>query len=167
LSAGPVVLSVPAIGDRYFTVQLLDMYTNSFAYVGTRMGDIYGGEFLLVGPGWRGQVPAGMTRVITAPTPLICLLARVTILDDDVAAAVALQTQISVRPADPSAPAPDPAASPAARDFRAGDPLDFYRMLTDCLTASPPPTGFAGRSRTACMTCSLTCLSPGPRATAG
>ncbi|WP_327257853.1 DUF1254 domain-containing protein [Streptomyces sp. NBC_01244] len=36
LAAGPVVLSVPPVADRYFTVQLLDMYTNSFAYVGTR-----------------------------------------------------------------------------------------------------------------------------------
>ena len=146
LSGGAVVLTVPPIGDRYFTVQLLDMYTNSFGYVGTRTGDTHGGDFLLTGPGWRGIVPEGITRVITAPTALVCLLARVTILDDDVPAAVALQGQIALRPADPTAPKPDPASNPPARDFRtpAGDPLDFYRMLADCLTASPPPAADAG-----------------------
>lgn len=144
LSAGAVVLSVPPVTDRYFTVQLLDMYTNSFAYVGTRTGDTVGGDYLLTGPGWCGTTPPGITRVITAPTALICLLARVTILDDDVPAAVALQGQIALRQADPQSPAPDPASNPPARDFRTGDPLDFYRMLADCLTASAPPSADAG-----------------------
>ncbi|MFI9326228.1 DUF1214 domain-containing protein [Kitasatospora sp. NPDC052868] len=74
---------------------------HSFAYVGTRTGDTTGGDYLLAGPGWRGTVPDGITRVIAAPTPLVCLLARVTILDDDVPAAVALQQRIALRPADP------------------------------------------------------------------
>ncbi|KOG15715.1 MULTISPECIES: DUF1254 domain-containing protein [Streptomyces] len=147
LSGGAVVLAVPPVTDRYFTVQLLDVYTNSFAYVGTRMGDTTGGDFLLARPGWRGTVPDGITRVITAPTPpLVCLLARVTILDDDVPAAVALQKRIALRPADPATPKPDPSANPPARDWRGegGDPLDFHRMLADCLSASPPPAAEAG-----------------------
>ncbi|MEV0093872.1 DUF1254 domain-containing protein [Streptomyces sp. NPDC050738] len=143
-AGGSVILSVPAIADRYFTVQLLDMYTNSFAYVGTRTGDTTGGEYLIVGPDWRGIVPEGVVRVITAPGPLVCLLARVTILDDDVPATVTLQKQITVRPADPDAADPEPGANPRARDFRTGDPLDFYRMLAECLTASPPPAVDAG-----------------------
>jgi hypothetical protein len=140
LSQGPMVLEVPVIDDRYFTVQILDMYTNSFAYVGTSQGDTRGGRYLLTAPGWRGRIPDGITRVINSPTPTACLLARVTILDDDVPAAVALQTLISVtalseyKLADP----------PPYRDYRDGDPLDFFRMLAEALDEQPPPAADAG-----------------------
>ncbi|HMO43724.1 MAG TPA: DUF1254 domain-containing protein, partial [Phenylobacterium sp.] len=36
LSAGPVTLTLPAAGDRYLSLQLMDAYTNSFAVLGTR-----------------------------------------------------------------------------------------------------------------------------------
>jgi hypothetical protein len=140
LSGGPVVIEVPPIDDRYFTVQLLEMYTNSFAYIGSRLGDVHGGRYLVTGPGWRGPVPDGITRVISAPTPVICVLARVAILDDDVAATVALQTQIRLTPVSRATP-PDPAPY---LDFKNGDPLDFYRMLAGCLTENPPPGRDAG-----------------------
>ncbi len=142
LSVEPCVLSVPVIDDRYFTVQMLDFYTNSFAYVGSRLGDTYGGNFLVVAPAWRGVAPESVERVIVAPSPVICMLARVAILDDDVDATVALQTRITVTPLSAhlgeDTPQTPPAPSPY-RDFKTGDPLDFYRMLCECLTGNPPP----------------------------
>ncbi|MYV64991.1 DUF1254 domain-containing protein [Streptomyces sp. SID2131] len=119
--------------DTCFVTPIVDApYSRTFV-------DLSGGAVVLT-------VPDGITRVITAPTPPICLLARVTILDDDVPAAVALQKRIALRPADPAAPEPDPSANPPARDWRGegGDPLDFYRMLADCPDASPPPAADAG-----------------------
>ncbi|HEX4307256.1 MAG TPA: DUF1254 domain-containing protein [Solirubrobacterales bacterium] len=147
LSAEPYVLSVPVIDDRYFTVQMLDYYTNSFAYVGSRLGDTYGGDFLIVGPDWRGVPPEGFERLIVAPTPVICMLARVTILDDDVEAAVALQGKIGIRSLSEhlgTGTTAEPVTPTAYADFKTGDPLDFYRVLNHCLTENPPPPRDAG-----------------------
>jgi hypothetical protein len=36
LEKGPVTVSVPASGDRYYCVPLMDMYTNNFAIIGTQ-----------------------------------------------------------------------------------------------------------------------------------
>ncbi len=55
LSAGPVRLTVPAFGTRYYSVAFLDAYTNAFAYVGTRTTGGEGGAILIAGPDWRGD----------------------------------------------------------------------------------------------------------------
>src|SRR5262249_33314168 len=36
LSAGPVRFALPDFGQRYFSLSLMDMYTNNFAVLGTR-----------------------------------------------------------------------------------------------------------------------------------
>lgn len=71
LRAEPVVLTVPAIEkNRYFSVQLIDLYTHNFAYIGSRTTGNGGGSFLIAGPGWKGRKPKGITQVIRAETEL-------------------------------------------------------------------------------------------------
>ena len=72
LGNGPATVTLPATGERYFSLQLMDMYTNSFAVLGTRTIGSDGDAFMLVGP--RDAAPAGAIR---APTPWIWALARV------------------------------------------------------------------------------------------
>ena len=36
LSEGPLVIEVPDMGERYWTLGFLDMWTNPFAYAGRR-----------------------------------------------------------------------------------------------------------------------------------
>src|ERR1700754_4708749 len=72
LRAGPVVLGVPAVADRYYGFQFLDLYTNTIRDIGTRTTGPKAGRFAVVGPGWRGRLPAGVTR-IDAPTPEVWL----------------------------------------------------------------------------------------------
>ncbi|WP_200979114.1 DUF1254 domain-containing protein [Echinicola sp. 20G] len=50
LSEEPLVIEVPKTGDTYFVIQLVDMFTDNFAYIGTRTTGKDGGTFLLVGP---------------------------------------------------------------------------------------------------------------------
>ena len=69
LGNGPATVTLPATGKRYFSLHLMDMYTNSFAVLGTRTNGGDGGAFVLVGP--RDAAPAGALR---APTPWIGLL---------------------------------------------------------------------------------------------
>ena len=58
------MLTVPAMEkDRYFSVQLIDYYTQNFDYIGTRTTGNGGGTFLLAGPNWKGDTPKGIDRV--------------------------------------------------------------------------------------------------------
>src|ERR1700679_1007406 len=51
LRAEPIVLTVPPMDnkDRYFSIQLIDYYTQNFDYAGTRTTGNGGGTFLLAG----------------------------------------------------------------------------------------------------------------------
>src|SRR5262249_9215947 len=51
----PMVITVPPIETtRYFSVQLIDLYTFNFGFIGSRTTGNNGGSFLVAGPGWRG-----------------------------------------------------------------------------------------------------------------
>src|SRR5262245_29793165 len=50
LSTEPIILSVPATGNRYFLMQLIDAWTNVFAAPGTRTTGNDKGDFAIVGP---------------------------------------------------------------------------------------------------------------------
>lgn len=72
LRAEPMVLTVPVIeSGRYFSVQLIDLYTFNFAYLGSRTTGNNGGSFLVGGPGWKGAVPPGITKVIRSETEFL------------------------------------------------------------------------------------------------
>ena len=71
LRAEPLVLTVPAMEkDRYFSVQLIDYYTQNFDYIGTRTSGNGGGTFLLAGPDWKGETPKGIDKVFRCETEL-------------------------------------------------------------------------------------------------
>lgn len=100
LSKGPQALHVPDMGDRYYSVQLTDPAKNTnFAYVGTRTTGSGAGDYLITGPGWSGQVPAGMAQV-SSPNKAVLVAGRVFVdNDEDVPAAYGLAQQVQIRPA--------------------------------------------------------------------
>ena len=57
LSQGPLVLSVPEMGDRYWLMQLIDAWNNVPHVPGSRTLGGAGGDFAIVGPGWTGSCP--------------------------------------------------------------------------------------------------------------
>jgi hypothetical protein len=75
LTEEPVVISVPDTQGRYYLLQLLDMWTDSFAGVGKRTTGTGAGNFVAVGPGWQGDLPQGVQR-IDAPTPFVWVIGR-------------------------------------------------------------------------------------------
>src|SRR5215472_7853451 len=69
LRAEPMVITVPPIdASRYFSVQLIDLYTFNFGYIGSRTTGNDGGSFLVAGPGWKGAQPPGVKRVFRCET---------------------------------------------------------------------------------------------------
>jgi hypothetical protein len=75
LTKEPVVISVPNTQGRYYLLQMLDMWTDSFAGVGKRTTGTRAGNYVVVGPGWQGKLPEGLER-INAPTPFVWLIGR-------------------------------------------------------------------------------------------
>lgn len=76
LSKGPMILSVPDTGGRFYLVPSLDMWTDVFSSLGSRTTGTKAGHFAYVAPGWKGKLPAGVQR-IDAPTSMIWLMGRV------------------------------------------------------------------------------------------
>ena len=97
LSRGPLILHVPDMAGRYYSVQLTDPSKNTnFAYVGTRTTGTRAGDYLIASVRWRGAVPSGMTR-ISSPNNSVLVLGRVLVNNDsDVAIAYGLAKQIQL-----------------------------------------------------------------------
>jgi hypothetical protein len=84
LRAEPIVLTVPQIEkDRYFSIQLIDTYTFNFDYAGSRTTGNDGGSFLVAGPGWKGETPAGVKKVFRSETDLIIAAYRTQLFNPD------------------------------------------------------------------------------------
>ena len=71
LRTEPIVVSMPPIdADRYYSLQIVDLYTHNVDYLGTRKDGNDGGDFLLAGPDWNGSKPDGISRIVRIPTYL-------------------------------------------------------------------------------------------------
>jgi hypothetical protein len=82
LRAEPIVITVPTIEkNRYFSVQLIDLYTFNFDYIGSRATGNEGGSFLLAGPNWKGAQPPGIKKVIRSETEFALAAFRTQLFD--------------------------------------------------------------------------------------
>lgn len=75
LSKEPLLLHVPDTHGRYYVMQFLDAWTETFSVPGKRTTGTGEGWFAIVGPGWKGTLPARAKR-IDAPTNMVWLIGR-------------------------------------------------------------------------------------------
>src|SRR5258705_2660102 len=69
LRTEPIVLSVPAVEkSRYYSVMLCDGNTYNYGYIGSRATGSEAGNYLLVGPDWKGETPSGIKKVFRSST---------------------------------------------------------------------------------------------------
>ena len=114
LRAEPVVFTVPQIEkSRYFSVQLVDWYTFNFGYVGSRATGNDGGKYLIAGPAWTGEKPAGIDKVFRCETEFVFAIFRTQLFNaadlenvKKIQAGYQLQTlsAFQKKPAPPAAP---------------------------------------------------------------
>lgn len=80
LDEEPVVVQVPDFGDRFWVYAIYDARTDQFAELG-KPYNTKPGFYLLVGPNWKGEKPAGIEAVFRSPTALANAIPRV-FMDD-------------------------------------------------------------------------------------
>jgi hypothetical protein len=69
LRAEPIVLSVPAVDkSRYYSVMLCDGNTFNYGYIGSRATGSEAGDYMVVGPDWKGATPPGIKKVFQSTT---------------------------------------------------------------------------------------------------
>jgi hypothetical protein len=145
LSGGPLVIDVPDTGGRYYVLQLLDAYSNTFAYVGRRTTGTKAGSFAIVPPGFDGALPPGVRR-IESPTNLIWLLGRTLVRDEaDLAAVAVLMRSYTATPlarwsaGERQAAIVLSAFPPRLTPIEIPRGIDFYDLLGTALSENPPP----------------------------
>jgi hypothetical protein len=117
LRAEPIVLSVPAVDEkRYYSVMLCDGNTYHYGYIGTRATGSEAGDYMVVGPEWKGETPTGIKKVFRSGTQLSVAGYRTQLFSPDdldnvkkVQAGYKVQTLSAYlkQPAPPAAPALD------------------------------------------------------------
>ncbi len=97
LDEGPLLIHVPEVRDRYYSIQLNDSWTNAFGYIGTRATGEEAGDYAVVGPGWTGTLPEGVQR-FDSPTNILWIIGRTMVFGpDDVDNVAAIQEQIEIK----------------------------------------------------------------------
>jgi hypothetical protein len=151
LSKEPMVLSVPNTNGRYYMMPMLDAWTNVFASPGTRTTGTGAGNFAIVGPGWNGTLPTGLTR-IKAPTETVWIIGRTQQNGPaDIPTVDALQAQYKLTPLSawgttytpptnvPVKPNVD-VTTPPVDQVANMTPATFYGTMATLMASNPPST---------------------------
>jgi hypothetical protein len=146
LRSEPLLLTLPDLPDRYHSFQLLDTWTDSFAYLGTRATRGRAGTWAITGPGWEGGLPPGVPP-LASPTDQLFLLGRFLVDDEvDIANVLALRQRVSLVPLSSAAgtapPDPPVIAAPAGRPQDVPTDASFFEELGAALALNPPTTAW-------------------------
>jgi hypothetical protein len=139
----PVILSHPDIpDDRYYTFEISAVHSDNFAYVGRRVTGNKAGNYAIIGPGWEGKLPDGVTALPQSPTPWVFIVGRTLVNgSDDVPNVHKLQEEYRLTPLSLWGTESE---VPERRDVlvpfdQEKDPLAPWKTLNAMLAENPPP----------------------------
>ncbi len=145
----PVIVSLPDIEDRYWSLQIANPYTENTGYVGTRATGGKGGHHAFIAPGWQGELPQGVTpHQMDYNAAMIALRIGVIPGDEqDLAELNELQKQAVITSlgnfrAGKLGEAPLP-SSAVGRGLVEGD-FGFFKTMAAMMTRYPPAAHHAG-----------------------
>ncbi|WP_253641049.1 MULTISPECIES: DUF1254 domain-containing protein [unclassified Bradyrhizobium] len=136
LRAEPLVFSVPAIDPkRYYSLQLNDLNTYNFGYVGTRATGSDAGSYMIVGPRWTGVTPAGIKKVFRSTTDFCLGLLRTQLFDPaDIEAVKKIQAGYKAQPLSSFLNQPAPSFPKFEKDLVR---TEFFEYLDFALQFAP------------------------------
>jgi hypothetical protein len=150
LSKEPVMLHVPDTQDRYYLMQFMDAWTDTFSIPGKRTTGTNEQWFAITGPGWTGDLPKSAKR-IESPTNMVWLLGRTqTNGSEDYQNVHAIQSGyklmlLSRYPDGPGTSAPMPLGRPQGEippvKVQKLSKQEFFETFCALLPANPPHKG--------------------------
>jgi hypothetical protein len=155
LRAEPMVISVPAVPKgRYYSVQLVDGNTYNYGYIGSRATGFDAGNYLVAGPDWKGETPAGIKKVFHSTTPFGLTIFRTQLMNAaDMPNVEKVQAGYKAQPLSAFLKQPSPPAAPSINFVpasTAGIKANFYEYLGAALQFVPEsPEDKAIRARLA------------------
>lgn len=141
----PVILSLPDIDDRYWSVEVANPYTENQFYIGSRATNGKGGHHAFISPTWQGTLPEGViAHRMKYNASMIAIRIGVIPGDNaDLKAVNELQKQAYITPlsnfSDPQTHgiSPMPASTVMPRPKYSGD-LGFFHLMADLMIQHPP-----------------------------
>ena len=142
LRAEPIVLSVPAVEkSRYYSVMLCDGNTFNYGYIGSRATGNGAGNYLVVGPDWKGATPPGIKKVFRSSTQFSLAAYRTQLFNPkDMPNVVKVQAGYKVQPLSRYLKQPAPPAAPAVNFPKIDEELvktGFFEYLDFALQFAP------------------------------
>ena len=152
LDKEPMVFQVPDFGDRFWVYALYDARTDEFAQIGKPYGT-KPGFYMIVGPNWKGEAPAGINAVVRSSTELVFIVPRI-FKGDNAADSAAVKPVINqivayplsqfdgkVKTIDWSKVPHFPAPPGAAGETKWVQPEKYYDQLPGVMKLVPPLPG--------------------------
>jgi hypothetical protein len=147
LRAEPMVLCMPEIEKgRYYDVQLVDLYTDNYGYMGSRTTGNGAGCFVVAGPDWTGQQPPNIAKIFRSETQFSLAIYRTQLFDlADLDNVKRVQAGYKVAPLSAFLGQPAPPAVPqvAWPKFEQDAFTTNFAEYLDFLLQFCPPTGTA------------------------
>ncbi|MGC0857530.1 DUF1214 domain-containing protein [Pantoea agglomerans] len=129
----PYVLTVSDLHDRYYVVDVFNMWQELEHYIGRRTTGTKAGKFVFVPPGWKGELPKDAT-VLKVSTNKIWLWGRMRVSQgEDMAPLHALQKDFHLQSASGKVYNETLQPMPALKN----DGLDFFRQLAFAIKSNP------------------------------
>ena len=129
----PYVLTVPDTQDRYYVINVFNMWQEMDHYLGRRTTGTKAGKFVLVPPGWTGDLPQDAKR-LDVTTSKVWLWGRLRVSQgEDTAPVYALQEQFTVAPLSGK---PGPSSLPPLPPT-GNDEFGFFHDLAAVLKDNP------------------------------
>ena len=166
LRAEPYVLSVPAVDRaRYYSLMLCDWNTFNYGYIGSRATGTEAGDYLVAGPDWQGQPPAGIKKVFRATTQFTVVIYRTQLFNAaDMPNVVNVQAGYKVQPLSAYLRQPAPPRRPPSRSPRSLR-TSPRRTSSSTWTSSSSSHRPAPRSRPSAPSSLASVSGPGRRST--
>ena len=158
LEQEPVVIQVPDFGDRFWTIPVYNARTDQMSELGLQYGT-KPGFYMVVGPNWKGETPAGITGVVRSSTNFAVTMPRIFMNDtaEDHAAIQPALSQIQFYPLSqfdgkmktkdwsklPTFPVPKEKTRPeySTKQPPWVDPAIFFDQLPTVMKQVPPMPG--------------------------
>jgi hypothetical protein len=123
-------------------VHLCDGNTFNYGFIGTRTTGPDAGDFLIVGPEWKGATPAGIKKVFRSSTQQSIVIFRTQLFSpSDLSGVAKVQAGYKAQPLSDFLKQPPPPAAPAIDFPKIDDAMvnaNFFEYLDFVLSFGPP-----------------------------